>query len=112
MSTAALRPPRTRAPRRSPRVSRARAAGPFRLSRPSPLKSMDYLWTPWRYRYIAEARNVAGCVFCNLPAANDDRQSLIVLRGVKNFIILNRYPYTSGHVMIVPYLHTADFPGL
>jgi ATP adenylyltransferase len=73
---------------------------------------MDYLWTPWRYRYIAEARNVAGCIFCNLPAANNDEQSLIVLRAAKNFIILNRYPYTSGHVMIVPYLHTADFPGL
>ena len=64
---------------------------------------MDYLWTPWRYRYIAEARNVTGCVFCHLPAANRDEESLIVLRGAKNFVILNRYPYTSGHVMIVPY---------
>ena len=73
---------------------------------------MDYLWTPWRYRYIADARNVAGCVFCNLPAANNDEQSLIVLRGVNNFVILNRYPYTTGHVMIVPYLHTANFAGL
>jgi len=73
---------------------------------------MDYLWTPWRYRYIAEARNLVGCVFCNLPAANQDEQSLIVLRGVQNFVILNRYPYTSGHVMIVPYAHTADFVGL
>ena len=47
-----------------------------------------------------------------LPAANQDEESLIVLRGVKNFVILNRYPYTSGHVMIVPYAHTADFAGL
>ena len=73
---------------------------------------MDYLWTPWRYRYIAEARNVTGCVFCHLPAANRDEESLIVLRGAKNFVILNRYPYTSGHIMIVPYQHTADFPAL
>jgi ATP adenylyltransferase len=73
---------------------------------------MDYLWTPWRYRYIAEAGNAVGCVFCNLPATNQDEESLIVLRGVKNFVILNRYPYTSGHVMIVPYAHTADFAGL
>ncbi len=73
---------------------------------------MDYLWTPWRYRYISDARNVTGCVFCNLPAANRDEESLIVFRGAKNFVILNRYPYTSGHVMIVPYVHTADFPGL
>ena len=73
---------------------------------------MDYLWTPWRYRYIAEVRNAVGCIFCNLPAANQDDETLIILRGAKNFIILNRYPYTSGHVMIAPFAHTADFAGL
>ena len=73
---------------------------------------MDYLWTPWRYRYVAEAKNVSGCVFCNAPAANQDEEWLIVHRAVKNYVILNRYPYTSGHVMIVPYTHTSDFSGL
>jgi ATP adenylyltransferase len=73
---------------------------------------MDYLWTPWRYRYIAEVKNQTGCVFCNAAAADSDEEWLIVQRGVKNFVILNRYPYTSGHVMIVPYAHTADFSGL
>ena len=73
---------------------------------------MDYIWTPWRYRYIAEAGKIAGCVFCDAPAANRDDETFIVLRGSKNFVILNRYPYTSGHVMIVPYAHTADFTGL
>jgi ATP adenylyltransferase len=73
---------------------------------------MDYLWTPWRYRYIAKAASAVGCVFCDLPAANNDEEALIVLRGVKNYVVLNRYPYTSGHVMIVPYAHTADFAGL
>jgi ATP adenylyltransferase len=73
---------------------------------------MDYVWTPWRYRYIATAGNIAGCVFCDLPAANRDEETFIVLRGVKNYVILNRYPYTSGHVMIVPYAHTADFARL
>jgi ATP adenylyltransferase len=73
---------------------------------------MDYLWTPWRYRYVAEVKNVSGCVFCNAAAANQDEEWLIVQRAVKNFVILNRYPYTSGHVMIVPYAHTADFSGL
>ena len=73
---------------------------------------MDYLWTPWRYRYVAEAKNITGCVFCNAVSANRDEETLIVLRSVKNFVILNRYPYTSGHVMIVPYDHTADFSGL
>jgi ATP adenylyltransferase len=73
---------------------------------------MDYVWTPWRYRYIATAGDTTGCIFCDLPAANRDEETLIVLRGVKNFVILNRFPYTSGHVMIVPYAHTADFAGL
>jgi ATP adenylyltransferase len=73
---------------------------------------MDYLWTPWRYRYVAEVKNQVGCVFCNAHAANQDEDWLIVHRAVKNFIILNRYPYTSGHLMIVPYAHTADFSGL
>jgi ATP adenylyltransferase len=73
---------------------------------------MDYLWTPWRYRYVAEVKNVSGCVFCNAAAANQDEEWLIVQRAVKNFVILNRYPYTAGHVMIVPYAHTADFSGL
>ena len=73
---------------------------------------MDYLWTPWRYRYVSEVKNVTGCVFCNAHTANLDEQWLIVQRGAKNFVILNRYPYTAGHVMIVPYAHTADFSGL
>jgi ATP adenylyltransferase len=73
---------------------------------------MDYLWTPWRYRYVTEAKNQSGCVFCNAAADDRDEEWLIVQRAVKNFVILNRYPYTAGHVMIVPYLHTADFAGL
>jgi ATP adenylyltransferase len=69
---------------------------------------MDYLWTPWRYRYIASVKKEDSCVFCDAVATNDDVATLIVLRGDKNFIILNRFPYTSGHVMIVPYAHVAD----
>ena len=69
---------------------------------------MDYLWTPWRYRYIASEKKSDRCVFCDAVAANQDRETLVLLRGEKNFIILNRYPYTSGHVMVVPYAHVAD----
>ena len=57
---------------------------------------MDYLWTPWRYRYIADATNDEGCIFCDAVAANDDEEYLIVLRGEKNFVILNLYPYTRA----------------
>jgi ATP adenylyltransferase len=69
---------------------------------------MDYLWTPWRYRYIADAAKDTGCIFCAAVAANDDAKTQIVFRGSKSFVILNRYPYTTGHVMIVPYAHVAD----
>jgi ATP adenylyltransferase len=69
---------------------------------------MDYLWTPWRYCYIADASKDQGCIFCDALKAEDDAKTHIVLRGKKNFVLLNRYPYTSGHVMIVPYAHVAD----
>jgi ATP adenylyltransferase len=71
---------------------------------------MDILWSPWRYQYIAqvtEGQQVA-CVFCHELARGDDEKALIVWRGAKCFIILNRYPYTSGHAMIVPYAHVAE----
>jgi ATP adenylyltransferase len=73
---------------------------------------MDYLWTPWRYRYIATADQGNGCIFCDAPAAGDDAGVLIVYRGRLNYVILNRYPYTSGHVLIVPYIHEGAFPAL
>lgn len=69
---------------------------------------MDYIWSPWRYRYVANASKDDQCVFCRALELNDDAKTLIVLRAEKNFVILNRYPYTSGHVMVVPYAHTAD----
>ena len=69
---------------------------------------MDFLWTPWRYRYIADARKDEGCVFCEALALKDDVKAQIVLRGKLCFVILNRFPYTSGHVMIVPYAHVAE----
>ena len=68
---------------------------------------MDYLWSPWRYRYVAGGVKDDRCIFCAAAEARDDFQSLIVLRSRKNFVILNRYPYTSGHLMVVPYAHQA-----
>jgi len=68
---------------------------------------MDYLWTPWRYQYIAGGAKDDRCIFCDAAEGHDDAQSLIVFRASKNFVILNRYPYTSGHVMVVPYAHQA-----
>ena len=66
---------------------------------------MDYLWTPWRYTYVSSAGKAASCIFCALHRSEDDHKALIVHRAQYNFIILNAYPYTSGHSMIVPYEH-------
>jgi ATP adenylyltransferase len=71
---------------------------------------VDYLWTPWRYQYMAQA--ISGeqpeCIFCDAASRKDDENTLVVCRGEKVFIILNRFPYTSGHAMIVPYAHVAE----
>jgi len=73
---------------------------------------MDYLWTPWRYHYITQAPAEPGvCVLCRAAAA-DDREALVVHRAAHNFVILNRFPYTSGHVMVVPFAHIASIEGL
>jgi ATP adenylyltransferase len=103
---------------------------------------MEYLWTPWRMTYISGAGGASeaasgdmradappaeeeahepepemestGCVFCDrirLPE-RFDRRSLILLRGSRNFVILNLYPYNSAHLMVVPYEHTSNFAGL
>ena len=73
---------------------------------------MDYLWTPWRYAYVSNAGKPGGCVFCEAPNLGDDEQARIVFRGRHCFIILNTYPYTSGHVMIVPYAHLDELQKL
>ena len=66
---------------------------------------MDYLWTPWRYAYVPAPEKTTGCIFCDLPKAGDDDQSPHRYRGQHCYVILNAYPYTPGHVMIVPYAH-------
>lgn len=69
---------------------------------------MQHLWAPWRSTYI---KNKAGfrsrCIFCDAVALGNDSESLIVHRARLNFVILNRYPYNSGHLMIAPYAHVS-----
>jgi ATP adenylyltransferase len=65
---------------------------------------MDYLWTPWRYAYVTGGAETEGCIFCEL-AKERDEIAKIVFRGQHCYIVLNTYPYTPGHVMIVPYAH-------
>lgn len=67
---------------------------------------MDFLFTPWRYAFVTSAEKASGCLFCEVLRAGDDEKTFIVHRDKHCFVILNAYPYTSGHVMVVPYEHT------
>jgi len=67
---------------------------------------MDFIWSPWRYDYLASGgQKPASCVFCVNKDTTHDAERLIVFRGTHNFVILNLFPYTSGHVMVSPYEH-------
>jgi ATP adenylyltransferase len=72
---------------------------------------MDFLWSPWRFDYMASIGKAAGpenrppCVFCVGEDPAQDEARLILHRGLSNFVILNLFPYTSGHLMVVPYAH-------
>jgi ATP adenylyltransferase len=70
---------------------------------------MDYLWTPWRYQYVTKSGDDGEeCVFCAAAADTEhDRERLVVYRAARNLVMLNRYPYTSGHLMVVPHQHVA-----
>jgi ATP adenylyltransferase len=81
---------------------------------------MDRLWSPWRSKYIesfanetAASKKTQQCLFCRVLAdqAKDD-ENLVVVRGSTCFIMMNLYPYNSGHLMIVPFTHTGEFSGL
>lgn len=75
---------------------------------------MDILWSPWRYAYIkGNAKEITadlgGCVFCDiLNNSATDEENFILHRAEFNFVILNIYPYISGHLMVVPFAHLAD----
>ncbi len=73
----------------------------------------ERLWAPWRMQYVSTANQPSeGCIFCNKPAEANDAENLIVARSELCYAILNLYPYTSGHLMVVPYRHTSDFTRL
>jgi ATP adenylyltransferase len=69
------------------------------------------LWAPWRLEYIAEADEQDECVFCR-AAAGGDEDGLIVHRGDRAFVLLNKFPYSSGHLLVAPFRHIGDFGDL
>ena len=71
---------------------------------------MDTLWSPWRFRYVSEGTKRSGCPFCEMAQADParDQERYILHRARLNFVFLNLYPYTAGHILVAPYSHVAD----
>ena len=76
---------------------------------------MDRLWAPWRMSYILETvkqEQPDGCVFCRMIEDLDDSKNLILIRGKHSFVVMNLFPYNSGHLMVIPLRHTGDYGSL
>jgi ATP adenylyltransferase len=75
---------------------------------------MDYLFSPWRFRYVTRPKDESGCVFCQIARSDHarDEEHFVLARADHHFVVLNIYPYTTGHIMVVPYLHEASLSRL
>lgn len=73
---------------------------------------MEQIWSPWRMRYMQNNETGPECIFCEALKQEDGPENLVVMRGEHVFVILNRYPYTSGHLMVVPHVHRASLTDL
>lgn len=76
---------------------------------------MDFLWSPWRASYVGAAPEPGDCILCRLAGlrtSEADEASFVLFRGESNFIVLNLFPYVTGHVMIVPYPHVSGLSDL
>ncbi|HID11997.1 MAG TPA: HIT domain-containing protein [Candidatus Latescibacteria bacterium] len=73
---------------------------------------MRQLWAPWRMKYILEVDRPDGCILCDKPKEDRDEENLILYRGETCFVIMNKFPYNNGHLMVAPYRHTADLAEL
>ncbi|MDI7276220.1 MAG: HIT domain-containing protein [Anaerolineae bacterium] len=72
---------------------------------------MRRLWSPWRMQYLTEERP-SGCIFCLREGPDRDVENLVLLRGERAFVMLNRYPYNAGHLMVIPYAHVPSLEDL
>ena len=73
---------------------------------------MKQLWAPWRLEYIVSEEKPDGCIFCIFPQQDEDEKNLILYRGKHAFVIMNRFPYSNGHLLVPPYRHIADIDDL
>jgi ATP adenylyltransferase len=72
---------------------------------------MDHLWSPWRLDYVTGDKKDTGCVFCDAPRS-PEHESLVLHAGATAYVVLNKYPYNNGHLMVVPYRHVATLNAL
>jgi len=70
---------------------------------------MKHVWSPWRMKYILQHTKPTYCIFCKAGREEACAENLVVYKGLFSFVILNRYPYTTGHVLVVPYAHQPTF---
>ncbi len=75
-------------------------------------RGLDRLWAPWRMAYLDHARKPGGCLFCEVARSPADRAHLVLVRRPHALLMLNRYPYTGGHLMVVAQRHRAHFADL
>jgi len=74
--------------------------------------ALKRLWAPWRLEYVQGADDQKGCFICDAAARADDEAQLVVHRGDRAFVLLNKFPYASGHLLVAPYRHGVDFGDL
>lgn len=76
--------------------------------------SLKHLWAPWRMEYLTSDKKEerVGCVFCGLASSREDKKNLVVHRMERVFVVLNKYPYNNGHLMVIPYAHATDLTQL
>ena len=72
---------------------------------------MEALWAPWRLEFVKQEKP-PGCIFCLFPADTRDAENLVLGRSDKSFVMLNKFPYNNGHLMVIPRRHTAEFADL
>jgi len=72
---------------------------------------MKRIYAPWRYKYVSNPDSEV-CIFCKAANDKNDRKNGILFRGNFSFVLMNKYPYNNGHIMVAPYKHTGDFNAL
>jgi ATP adenylyltransferase len=73
---------------------------------------MERIWAPWRQSYVSNAQPDDGCIFCPDDTGRTDRERLVLARSGHSLLMLNRYPYSGGHMMVAPLRHTAEMDDL